>query len=121
MIRKKVWSVNFLLPQKEIKAVYGYSLIELSKLANERRETITLSDDYGSVHYIGLENIESKTGRLVGFSIKHSNDIKSSCKLFYRGDILYGRLRPNLNKVLYNDIFEKGECSTEIIVLTPNI
>lgn len=119
MIQKNVWSVNFLFPQEEVKAIDGYTLIKLSDLVIERREMITLSADYGEVHYIGLENIESKTGRLVDFNVKNGNDIKSSCKMFCRGDILYGRLRPNLNKVFYNDIFAKGECTTEIIVLVP--
>lgn len=119
MIQKNVWSVNFLFPQEEVKAIDGYSLMKLSDLVIERREMITPSADYGKVHYIGLENIESKTGRLVDFNVKYGNDIKSSCKVFCRGDILYGRLRPNLNKVFYNDIFAKGECTTEIIVLVP--
>ncbi|MBQ4447992.1 MAG: restriction endonuclease subunit S [Clostridia bacterium] len=121
MKKKNVWSVNFLFPQEEIKAVEGYSLVQLSELVDERRETITLTGDYGEVHYVGLENIEPRTGRLVDFTIKHCNDIKSSCKLFKYGDILFGRLRPNLNKVLFNDFFQKGECSTEIIVLVPRV
>lgn len=119
MIKKNVWSVNFLFPQDEVKVIDGYSLMKLSELVDERRKTITLTTDYGEVHYVGLENIESRTGRLVDFSIKHGDDIKSNCKVFMNGDILYGRLRPNLNKVFYNSIFMKGECSTEIIVLTP--
>lgn len=119
MLKKNVWSVNFLFPQEEVKAVDGYSLFKLSDLVDERRETITLTEEYGDIHYIGLENIESKTGRLVDYSTKSHNDIKSSCKLFEEGDILYGRLRPNLNKVFYNNVFHKGECSTEIIVLKP--
>lgn len=119
MIKKNVWSVNFLFPQDEVKAKDGFSLMKLSDLVDERRETITLTNEYGEGHYIGLENIESKTGRLVDFSIKSSADIKSSCKKFMNGDILYGRLRPNLNKVFYNSVFSKGECSAEIIVLIP--
>ena len=119
MIKKSAWSVNFLLPQEEVKVAEGYSLFTLAELIDERRETITLTSDYGKIHYIGLENIESQTGRLVDFSIKHNGEIKSSCKVFMKGDILYGRLRPNLNKVFLNDIFDKGECSTEILVLIP--
>lgn len=120
MLKKDVWSVNFLLPQEEIRVSEGYSLLKLSQLAEERRELITLSNDYGDVNYIGLENIESRTGRLIDFSAKHGNDIKSACKVFMNGDILYGRLRPNLNKVFYNDTFHRGECSTEILVLIPD-
>ena len=121
MKKKNVWSVNFLFPQEEIKVTEGYSLMKLSELVEERREIITLTGNDGEVHYIGLENIEPRTGRLVDFSIKQGSDIKSSCKVFMYGDILFGRLRPNLNKVLFNDIFQKGECSTEIIVLVPKL
>lgn len=42
-------------------------------------------------------------------------DIKSSKTLFKTGQILYGKLRPNLNKVYYSDI--DGICSTDIFVL----
>ena len=119
MLRKSVWSVNFLFPQEEVKARDGYSLMKLSELVDERRETVSLTDEYGEAHYIGLENIQSSTGRLVDFSVKNGRDIKSVCRVFLEGDILYGRLRPNLNKVFFNDVFPRGECSTEIIVLIP--
>lgn len=119
--KKKVWSVNFLFPQEEIRVIEGYSLVQLSELVDERRETITLTDDNNEVNYVGLENIEPGTGRLVDFNVKHGNNIKSTCKLFKYGDILFGRLRPNLNKVLFNTYFQKGECSTEIIVLIPKV
>lgn len=121
MINKNAWSFDFLFPQEEIKVIEGYSLIKLAELVDERWEMITPAVDCDEVHYVGLENIEPRTGRLVGFSVKQGSDIKSNCKVFRNGDILYGRLRPNLNKVFYNDVLEKGVCSTEIIVLTPKM
>ncbi len=120
LFAKDVWSVNFLLPQEEMKVADGYSLIPLSELVSERKEIITLTSEYGALHYVGLENIESKTGRLIDFSVRNSSEIKSSCKRFKKGDILYGRLRPNLNKVYLNNFMDSGECSTEIFVLIPN-
>ncbi|MGL6431989.1 restriction endonuclease subunit S [Aeromonas caviae] len=42
-----------------------------------------------------------------------ARDFKSSKNLFNKGDILYGKLRPYLNKVVMAD--ENGVCSTEII------
>ncbi len=67
------------------------------------------------VNYIGLENIESQTCRLIGNVQHHSNNIKSTKILFKPNDILYGKLRPNLNKVWLSNI--EGICSTDIIVL----
>lgn len=69
------------------------------------------------LNYIGLENIESSTGQLVNFKPTNSADIKSTKNRFTRNDVLYGKLRPYLNKVLL-PAFD-GVCSTDIVVLTP--
>lgn len=71
----------------------------------------------GEVNYIGLENIESSTGRLLGEITAEMQSIKSMKRIFRRGDLLYGKLRPKLNKVLYAEF--DGICSTDIIVLRP--
>ncbi len=62
--------------------------------------------------YVGLEHIERGTGRLLGYG--KSGDVRSSKLQFREGDVLYGRLRPNLNKVWRADRF--GICSTEFEV-----
>ena len=116
---KNVWSVQFFLPQSELQTNNEFQLVNLGSLVHERKESITLGDADSSVNYIGLENIEARTGRAVLFVPKRGEEIKSTCKRFYKGDILYGRLRPNLNKVYYNNYFEDGVCTTEILVLTP--
>ena len=69
------------------------------------------------LNYVGLENIESNSGRLVMFKPTESNQIKSSKTVFSKDDILYGKLRPYLNKVLIPDF--DGVCSTDILVLQP--
>jgi type I restriction enzyme M protein len=71
----------------------------------------------GNVNYIGLENIKSDSSELVGEIETNAQNIKSTKKRFVKGDILYGKLRPNLNKV-YVATFD-GICSTDIIVLRP--
>lgn len=67
--------------------------------------------------YIGLEHIESHTGRLLRESddLTESNDILSIKTAFSKGDILYGKLRPNLNKVYL--AAQNGICSTDIWAL----
>ena len=61
--------------------------------------------------YIGLENIDGETGAYVPLKEKESI---SSAALFERGDILFPKLRPYLNKV-YRAEFD-GCCSTEFHV-----
>lgn len=68
-----------------------------------------------NVNYVGLENIEPSTGRLVGFSQSSTKHIKSEKNIFHKGDVLYGKLRPYLNKVWCAEF--DGICSTDILVL----
>jgi type I restriction enzyme, S subunit len=69
------------------------------------------------VNYIGLENIESNTGNLVNFTPTESLKIKSSKNIFTKNEVLYGKLRPYLNKVHLPEF--DGICSTDILSLTP--
>lgn len=66
--------------------------------------------------YVGLEHIESNTGRFIG-----SFDplpVKSSTFRFSSEHVLYGRLRPYLNKAIAPDF--EGHCSTEIFPIKPS-
>ena len=57
--------------------------------------------------YIGLENIGQKTLHLQSYG--KANQVTSNKKLFKKGDILLGKLRPYFRKVIlskYNSIFE---------------
>lgn len=62
--------------------------------------------------FIGMENIEAHTMKLLG--TVPAGTMKSSAVHFQPDDVLYGRLRPYLNKV-YRPEFE-GLCSAEFIV-----
>lgn len=74
----------------------------------------SLSDSH---FYVGLEHIESSTGRLLRqvAEVTEGSDILSIKTAFKKGDILYGKLRPNLNKVLIAN--QDGICSTDIWAL----
>lgn len=64
-----------------------------------------------------LEDIERDSSRVlqrVPFSERRS---KSTKNRFSRGDVLYGKLRPYLNKVVYADA--PGVCTTEIVPIKP--
>jgi type I restriction enzyme S subunit len=68
--------------------------------------------DLPSLPFIGMEHIEAHTMRLLG--TVPASTMKSSAVHFQRGDVLYGRLRPYLNKVFCPDF--EGLCSAEFIV-----
>jgi len=65
--------------------------------------------------YVGLEHINSGEIKLVRW--EYSNKVKSTKYKFYPDDILYGKLRPYLDKAVISD--KEGICSTDFIVITP--
>jgi type I restriction enzyme S subunit len=68
--------------------------------------------DYPNLQFIGMENIEAHSMKLLGTVPAAS--MRSNAVHFYPGDVLYGRLRPYLNKVYCADF--EGLCSAEFIV-----
>lgn len=62
---------------------------------------------------LDLEDIEKNTGFLLHKKIKSSDNIKSQKNTFNKDYVLYGKLRPYLNKVIISD--DNGFCSTEIL------
>ena len=72
--------------------------------------------------YIGLDRIESNTGRLVRTSDSTPHDAPtpsehSSSMTFECGDVLFGKLRPYLAKAWVAEF--PGRCTTELLALTP--
>lgn len=62
--------------------------------------------------YVGMENIESGTGRYVATQDAVSEGLSSS---FDKGDVLFGKLRPYLAKTWLAEF--GGVCSSEFLVL----
>ena len=62
-----------------------------------------------------LEDIEKDTSRLITRSTVSTRKPKSTKNKFKQGQVLYGKLRPYLNKIVIAD--EDGYCSTEIVPL----
>ena len=73
-------------------------------------------------NYIGMENIEKNTGK-VSFATKNGKDIFSQTVRVPNGYILFGKLRPYLNKYWCNNTsFNNIICSSEFFVFnTKNI
>ncbi|MGC4053644.1 MAG: restriction endonuclease subunit S [Paludibaculum sp.] len=72
--------------------------------------------EHPELPFIGMEHIEAHSMRLL--QTVPAGTMKSNAVHFFSGDVLYGRLRPYLNKV-YLATFE-GLCSAEFIVLPPS-
>lgn len=67
--------------------------------------------------YVGLEHIESKSGRLVRTDGSQES-AESTVNCFQRGDVLFGKLRPYLAKAAVAT--SDGVCSSEILVYRPH-
>ena len=65
--------------------------------------------------YVGLENMEKDGGQI---SFQAADDVRSTKNVFCVGDLLYGKLRPYLNK--HGVTTFDGVCSTDILVFKAN-
>lgn len=96
----------------------GRRLKFIAPLRNER--TDATSEHSG---YLGLENIQSWTGKLLPSATSDTSEGDDSAggtaNVFYSGDVLFGKLRPYLAKALHAD--KGGVCSTELLVLKPQL
>ena len=63
--------------------------------------------------YLGLEHLAS--GRLVRIGGGLASEMRSATSAFKSGDVLYGKLRPYLDKAVLAD--RGGVCTTELLVL----
>jgi hypothetical protein len=118
------WKVEFYCgPAADMDAGIAspYPMAALGELLAERHETVDPQQFPEHVfNYIGLEHVESDTGELIDFTPRTGAMVRSRSKIYRRGDVLYGRLRPYLNKVFVADgRVGEGLCSGEFFVLTP--
>jgi len=89
----------------------GWEFVTLADVTNPSRDKAEPST-FKNTQYIGLEHIESGTNRIIGTGDVSS--VKSTKTVFCAGDVLYGKLRPYLNKVCRPDF--DGVFSTDILV-----
>lgn len=94
----------------------GWEMVELGEVFSKINQSVLPHDlKVHEINYIGLENISQGSGEIEGNILVNPKSIKSTKTVFQIGDILYGKLRPNLNKVYYAEV--EGICSTDIFVL----
>ncbi len=95
-----------------------WPVVAVKELFKRSDDTVLPETLPGPATYVGLENITRNTGQLGGdVVLNEPAQVKSLKSVFCDKDILYGRLRPNLNKVWLAD--RDGFCSTDILVIRP--
>ena len=118
--RRGRWTVETHADAEGEAAPSALPLVAIRELVTVRRETVEPSARPDErFRYIGLEHVESLTGDLRDAPVVEGRTIRSRSKLFRAGDILFGRLRPYLNKVHLAD--EDGICTAELYVLVPDL
>ena len=95
-----------------------WPFVRVKDVFQKSGETVLPKSLIGPITYVGLQNITQNTGQLTGnVVVDNPADVKSLKNVFQTSDILYGKLRPNLNKVWLTD--RRGICSTDIFVIRP--
>ena len=94
--------------------ISNYPVVRLGDICEFDRHMV---DDQTGI-YVGMEDVESETGRIAPSVFDGTNAIGSGTAYsFDQNHILYGRLRPYLNKVASPTF--AGRCSTELIPIRP--
>lgn len=88
--------------------------VVLSDVCSLRVDTVAPQDAL-ELPYVGLEHIDS--GQPTLSRTGHPSEVRSSKNRFRAGEVLYGKLRPYLDKAALATY--EGICSTDILVLSP--
>ena len=106
-------SPNFFHPERmaALRAIQRMPNGRLADLVTFKRDK--RPSDSSSLRYVGLASVASGTGQLTDAA----ETARGDSFIFSEGDVLYGRLRPYLNKVWLADF--SGTCSTEFHVMQP--
>lgn len=92
----------------------GWIHTKLGKVVDYGKATkCNLEDLQPDTWVLELEDIEKGTSKLIQRIEASNRPFKSTKNVFKTGDVLYGKLRPYLNKVLVAET--SGVCTTEII------
>jgi type I restriction enzyme S subunit len=93
-----------------------WTLTKLGSVVNYGSTNKAEPNEIGNGDWIlELEDIEKDSSRLIQKMTFLQRQSKSTKNHFQAGDVLYGKLRPYLNKVLIAG--EPGYCTTEILPL----
>ena len=90
-----------------------WEVVRLGQLMSLRTENV-LPEDVPDIRYVGLEHMDSGEVNLHRWG--RTAQVRSAKSRFYPKDILYGKLRPYLDKAALAEW--EGVCSTDILVFT---
>lgn len=85
-------------------------LKDVVSLRNQKTDEASADEDY-----LELEDLESGTGRIL--NRRNTLEVGSAVTLFKKGDVLFGKLRPYLEK--YWEAEFDGKCTGEILAFKP--
>ena len=96
----------------------GWEWVRLGDVADYNgRKNIDSDEIAPDIWLLDLEDIEKDTSKIIYRAKYSERQSKSTKSTFEKGDVLYGKLRPYLNKVVVADC--DGVCTTEIIPIVP--
>ncbi len=108
----KAEEVPYALPQ-------GWEWVRLGEVCDYNgRDNIAPESITSDAWLLDLEDIEKDTSWLLYRAKYSERQSKSTKSTFHKGDVLYGKLRPYLDKVIVADA--DGVCTTEIIPIVPS-
>lgn len=91
----------------------SWDIVNFNKIAKIEKTSINPDKMVENSNYIGLEHIESETGCILNIMTVQDASLKSNKYVFDEECVLYGKLRPYLNKVALPNF--KGVSSTDIL------
>lgn len=91
----------------------GWGRDRLKDVAALRTTKVRIED--GAQDYLELEDIEGGTGRIL--NVRDTLEVASAVTIFQKGDVLFGKLRPYLEKYWLADF--DGKCTGEILAIEP--
>ena len=96
----------------------GWRWVRLREICGPDRQIVAAQDPrVKALPYLSLEHIEAATGRILKAPGSTEEQARSTTFAFDRRHVLYGKLRPYLNKVALPPF--AGRCTTELIPLLP--
>lgn len=105
--------------EKPFELPKSWNWVRLSEVADYNgRPNMAPEQINESTWLLDLEDIEKDTSKLIYRAQYSERESKSNKSIFQKGDVLYGKLRPYLNKVLIAD--SDGVCTTEIVAIVPS-
>lgn len=100
--------------EKPFQLPKGWEWVRLGEISNygicEKAESRDVNPD---TWVLELEDVEKETSKVLQRKRFSERNFKSSKNVFRKGDVIYGKLRPYLDKVIVAD--EDGVCTTEMV------